>query len=191
MSSVSHGESHSLVVLRSSSFRLLTTQCKPMLRWSLHPELDALRCVANPDRDLSRRAFRAFFAIRACVRAQTRRRFRAFQPKQLARLSWALGAWHEQGIDLPGAGGFAARVLTEAGQHPRDYSPEELAQVRMDDRQGDSIFRVIQEVVASHQLFIPCGARAPSVMEAVLSSPSLQTIMRTICKSIVVMFIHC
>lgn len=32
---------------------------------------------------------------------------------------------------LPGAGLFAARALAEAGQHPGEYTAEELAQVRV------------------------------------------------------------
>lgn len=56
--------------------------------------------------------------------------FRQFQPKQLSRLCWALGAWHDRGVKLSGAGAFAARALAEAGHHPREYTAEELAQVR-------------------------------------------------------------
>ncbi|CAN0062245.1 unnamed protein product [Scytosiphon promiscuus] len=56
--------------------------------------------------------------------------FRQFQPKQLSRLCWALGAWHQRGVVLlPGSGPFVTRALSEAGKHPKDYTAEELAQV--------------------------------------------------------------
>lgn len=55
--------------------------------------------------------------------------FRQFQPKQLSRLCWALGAWHGQGIVLSGSGLFAARALKQAGKHPKEYTAKELAQV--------------------------------------------------------------
>eukprot|EP00752_Nemacystus_decipiens_P015925 g14232.t1 len=57
--------------------------------------------------------------------------FLQFQPKQLSRLCWALGAWQSQGVAslLPEAGLFAARALSEAGQRPKEYTAEELAQV--------------------------------------------------------------
>ncbi|CAN0566386.1 unnamed protein product, partial [Ectocarpus sp. 12 AP-2014] len=56
--------------------------------------------------------------------------FHHFQPRQLSRLCWALGAWHGRGsVKLPGSDVFAARSLSEAGQHPKEYTAEELAQV--------------------------------------------------------------
>ncbi|CAM9946239.1 unnamed protein product, partial [Ectocarpus sp. 4 AP-2014] len=56
--------------------------------------------------------------------------FQHFQPRQLSRLCWALGAWHGRGsVKLPGSDVFAARSLSEAGQHPKEYTAEELAQV--------------------------------------------------------------
>lgn len=60
--------------------------------------------------------------------------FLQFQPKQLSRLCWALGAWHAQGVAslLPEAGLFAARALSEAGHRPKEYTAEELAQARAD-----------------------------------------------------------
>jgi len=78
-----------------------------------------------------------------------RNSFRQFQPKQLSRLCWALGAWHGQGVAslLPGAGLFAARALSEAGQRPKEYTAEELAQVRICTR--CSCFRIAAAAAAA------------------------------------------
>lgn len=63
------------------------------------------------------------------IQAESERRFKAFRPRHLARLLWALAAWHISGVMVPGAEVFARRCTIKAYKEPHKFSTTDLTHI--------------------------------------------------------------